>query len=345
MHQPHSKLPVTVHPALIFFMMLWCSISNAQLTPDMFNVKEDDSLYLTRLPSKWSIRSYMVLKHQTLAVGSRNTGNAYGYGPNKTNEIGLGFSFYGLNLDLGFYSFKNHPQNDLENESKAFKFVSSLYAKAHLFETGLYKISGYFGSINEDGGGVFFEKDIPIAFRSDMSVTSLTLNYNYLFNSGKVTFGSMTGLEMQKRSAGGPLSGLYLSILDMHADSLLIPPAYESQFDSLANISDAFMLTAGISAGYAYTFVLPRHFFITLSFTPGISLTRSELKSANDWYIGGTPANLSYKLLTRAAAGYSGTKFYSVISLLNDTYLMNISHQNYFVQQMGKYKMVLGYRL
>lgn len=340
-----NNLANVIKPWLIFSMLFWCGTTHAQLTSNVFDERVDDSLYLNRLPSKWSLRTFMVLKHQAFAVGSRTTSNAYGYSPNKTNEIGLGFSFYGLNLDLGFYSFKHYPQNDRENESKAFKFVSSLYAKAHLFEAGLYKINGYFGAINEAGGGVFFEKDIPIAFRSDISLTSLTMTYNYLFNSGKITFGSMTGLEMQKRSAGGPMSGFYMGILDMHADSLLIPPGYESKFDSLANISDAFMLTAGINAGYAYTFVLPKHFFVTLSFTPGISLTRSELKSGYGWYVGGKPANLSYKLLTRAAAGYSGPKFYTVVSLLNDTYLMNISDQNYFVEKISKYKMVVGYRL
>ncbi len=316
----------------------------AQFSAASINNRETDSTYIDRDPSKWSIRMYSVLKYQQFGVTSGSTNSAFGYSPNKFLEFGMGFSLNGLNLDLAFFDIRNIIQEDTVNTSIAFDFVGSLYAKAHLFEAHLHKSTGLYGWINEDGGGIFASKDIDIPFRPDISITALGINYNYLFNSGRITFGSISGLEIQKKSAGGAIAGVFFSVYDLHADSAVVPEEHEPLFEYHTIVSDAFMVSAGISAGYAYTFVFPKHFYLTLSLAPGVSITRGELKAYGAWYIGGIPVNISYKLISRSAFGYAGKKFYAVISLVNDRNFLNISNDNYYLQDINKSKLVFGYR-
>jgi hypothetical protein len=343
---PHSPNHIikSIQLLLLIFIFKPGSDAMAQFTAADFNITEDDTSYIDRAPSKWSIRLYSVLKFQQFGISSNQTNNAIGYAPNKFYAFGMGFSRNALNLDLAFFEIKKNVAGDTVNKSKAFDFVGSLYAKAHLFEAHLHKSTGLYGWINENGGGILASQDIDIPYRPDISITALGINYNYLFNSGKITFGSISGLEIQKKSAGGPMAGVFFSVYDLHADSAIVPVEYDTLFESHTIITDAFMVTAGISAGYAYTFVLPKHFYLTLSLAPGVSVTRGELKANDEWYIGGVPVNISYKLISRGAFGYAGIKFYALISVVNDRNFLNISNDNYYLQDINKSKLVFGYR-
>lgn len=306
---------------------------------------EYDTTFLDRSPSKWSVRLYSVTKYQQFKLNSRSTDATLRYAPNKFYGTGAGFSFNRLNLDLGFNAFKSNPHDDSENESRAFDFIGSLYSGQHLFEIYLQQSIGMFGWLNTGGDIILPGTDTTIAYREDISAFNFGVDYNLLFNSKKITFGSLIGTEIQKKSAGGAMAGLFFSAYDLHADSSIVPSAYAGIFEDHSEVTDAFVFNIGMSGGYAYTIVFPLHLYLTLSLAPGFSFSRSELKAHDEWYAAGHPVNLSFKLISRGAIGYGGKKVYGVLSLVNDKSFINISNKNYFIQDMGKVKLVFGYRI
>jgi hypothetical protein len=117
-----------------------------------------------------------------------------------------------------------------------------------------------------------------------------------------------------------------------------------SEFDSSALISEANLMTAGLVGGYAYTFVLPKHFFITLSLTPGISFNVGDAKS-QAYYGIGHPVTVSPKLMTRSAIGYAGRKFYVLMSYQSDKNFVNMGNKTQLNYNLSKFKVLGGFRI
>jgi hypothetical protein len=117
-----------------------------------------------------------------------------------------------------------------------------------------------------------------------------------------------------------------------------------SEFDSSALISEANLMTAGLVGGYAYTFALPKHFFITLSLTPGISFNVGDAKSQNYYGIG-HPVTVSPKLMTKSAIGYAGRKFYMLASYQSDQNFVNMGNKTQLNYNLSKFKLLAGFRI
>ncbi|MBX7107067.1 MAG: DUF4421 domain-containing protein [Chitinophagales bacterium] len=304
-----------------------------------------DTAYLNRSPSKWSIRLYTISKYQQFRLYSGSTGASLRYAPNKFLAIGGGASYNRLNLDLAFYSFSNNPQDDNTHESKTFDFIGSLYTGQHMFEIFLQQSTGMFGWLYENGGILPSAADTLIPFRPDINAFNVGADYHFLFNSERMTFASLIGTEVQKRSAGGALLGVNFNSFNLHADSSIVPVGWSAFFEDHGELNQLNIFNLGLSAGYGYTFVFPLHLFLTLSIAPGISFTRSEVYADNAWYVAGDPVKVSFKVISRGGFGYSGNKIYSILSLVNDQSLINLNHKNHFQEDLGKVKLVFGYRL
>ncbi len=334
----------------LFFLLLCFSIQSAMpVFAQLPRFKPTniiyDTSYLNRTPSKWSIRLYTITKYQQFRLYSGSTSATLRYAPNKFLAIGGGASYNRLNLDLAFYSFANTPQNDHTHESKTFDFIGSLYTGQHVFELFLQQSTGMFGWLYKQGGILPSAADTIIPFRPDINTFDVGADYHFLFNSEKITFASLIGTEVQKKSAGGALAGVNFSSFNLHADSSIVPAAWSDIFEDHAEFTHLNVFNLGLSGGYAYTFVLPLHLFITLSIAPGISFTRSEVYANNEWYIAGDPVKVSLKLISRGGFGYSGKKVYGILSLVNDQILINLNNKNHFQEDLGKVKLVFGYRI
>ena len=302
-----------------------------------------DSTYINAYPSKWSVRVYSASKYQQFHLVSQSIHSQLKYTPNKTYVLGVGVTYRRFSLDLGLSAFNSHPYNDKEHETSSGDFIGSLYSRSHLFEMYIQYAKGMFGKDVETG--LLQTPESPYFFRPDLRTFNLGLDYNHLFNSKRITLSSLTGTEIQKKSAGGLMIGTFFSSYALRADSSLVPDTLFSSFEEHIRITDAYIFSAGIDAGFAYTLVLPAHFYITISAAPGISGSFADLKANNTWTTSKDAFHFSYKLLVRSAVGYGGKKFYSVLALVYDKNFINTGHSNYFIYDITKVKLVFGYRI
>jgi hypothetical protein len=177
-------------------------------------------------------------------------------------------------------------------------------------------------------------------FRPDIHTLNLGINYNYNFNHRKFSFNAASiGTQIQKRSAGTPLAGAFFSYFKLEADSAIISSTYAN---ADAMITSANVVSAGISAGCAYVFKLPVHFYVMLSLTPKLALNSGGIKTDIDDQA--IPVRIVPGFLTRNAIGYSGKKFYGLLSVLVDYYTINITSYNRFTYDPVKLKILVGYR-
>src|SRR6185436_1586728 len=134
------------------------------------------------------------------------------------------------------------------------------------------------------------------------------------------------------------LAGVFVNYFYLQADSSIISSEHANE-DAL--ITGAKLLSTGLSAGYAYVFVLPAHFYIMLSLTPKLGLNSGVIKTETDRNV---PVNITPGFLTRNAIGYSGKRIYSLLSVLVDYNAINTGSQNHLSYDPVKVKMIVGYR-
>ncbi len=287
--------------------------------------------YITKEASKWSLRVYSATKYDQFNLVGKSFNAAFK--PDVKLSGGIGASYKNLTLDLAANLFSS----DRAHKSKNVALLSSMYSHAHLVELTIQVYRHYTAQVYNAQHEQLFS-----LFRRDIHTFNFGLNYNYNFNRTRFSFDAcFIGTQIQKRSAGAPIGGAYFSYIDIASDSSLISPSLFEELSITESISDAKLFTGGISAGYAYTLVLPFHFYIMAAATPKLGLQAAEIKKDNYHTV---PLNFTTGVLMRSAIGYAGKKYYSFFSVLTDYNSIYIEPGNSISYDPVKVKLLFGFR-
>ncbi|MFI5134303.1 MAG: DUF4421 family protein [Chitinophagales bacterium] len=302
-------------------------------------IKTDwDSAYYTKFATHWSARSYVVSKNQSFILTNRVNNDKIIYDPNAKAALGLGVSYDNYALDLGI-AVSNKKEDEIY-PTKSVDILSGLYTGQHVFDFSFQWYAGFFST----APGIAADTAAQ-TFRSDIRTFEVGIEYNYNFNYRRFSFNApFIGTQIQKKSAGAPLAGVFITYYDLRSNTNIIPPDAQNDFNDAAQLSEANLLTSGILGGYAYTFVLPKRFTLTASLTPGISFNIGDVKT-QDYYSFGHPFTVSPKVVAKLAAGYGGKKFYSLLSYFYDGNYVNLGNKNEFNYNMSKLKFLVGLRI
>ena len=290
-----------------------------------------DTAYINSQTSKWSVRAYAISKYNEFTIAEQNV-KALFY-PDVKLGAGLGFAYHNLALDVAF----NISSSDPSHKSGNLSLISAVYFNQNLLDVEFQLYNHYTISERDESNNELISQ-----FRTDITVFNAGLNYNYNFNYHKFSFNApFIGTEIQKHSAGSPLAGVYINYFDLHADSSIFPNIPTSESNPQNTLTDARLFSAGITAGYAFTWVLPRHFYVTLSLTPKIGISAGEVKeiSYEDVHYGIAPG-----ILTRNAVGYAGKKFYGFLSILGDYNILRLGDDDDLYYDPLKVKLLVGFR-
>jgi hypothetical protein len=304
----------------------------------VFNKAVYDTSYIKKFKERLTARLYTVSKSQHFTVKDREANLEASFDPNTTASLGIGVSYGNLALDLGI-NIKS-KKTDPQYETNSFDFLSAISSDQYIFDLNIQLYTGFFSKTTIP----FIDSAVNI-FRGDIRTFNFGVDYLYNFNSKKYSFNAaFLGLQEQRKRAGAPLAGVFISYFDLRSDSSIVPKEVEQTFDPDGQISEANLLTTGLLGGYAYTFVLPHHFYLSLSLIPGISFSAGDVKSELYYHIG-YPLSVSPKVVSKNALGYCGKKIYGVFSLTIDQNFVNMGYQNSFIYNASKLKLVIGYRI
>ncbi|HYV94810.1 MAG TPA: DUF4421 family protein, partial [Chitinophagales bacterium] len=295
-----------------------------------------DTNYIGGYSSKWSVRVFSALKTNTFYLFHSNWNHRISFIPETKVAAGLGLSFRDLAIDLGWDVYKSSVAQD--QHTTGFNFIGSMYSNQNVVDVTFQINNGFTESADIEG------KTVNIA-RNDINVFNFGVNYNYLFNYRRFSFNSsFIGTKIQKRSAGSPMIGGFFSNISITGKDSIIPLEFSSLFDPNQVTSQATVFSGGLTGGYAYTFVFPHHFMITLSLTPGItfSLGESQRDSLNLFQ---NLVVIAPKLVTRDAIGYAGKTIYAALSFGLDLNATILGDKNLLLYTPEKIKFVVGYRI
>ncbi|HEY1869869.1 MAG TPA: DUF4421 family protein, partial [Chitinophagaceae bacterium] len=243
-----------------------------------------------------------------------------------------------LNLSYGF-DFLNNGNND-KGKTK------SIDLQAHFFP---HKWALDFIAIKHKGSYIEqkgYAADTPGAYyyRPDVNQLFFGVSGYRVMNPGRFSYNAaMTQNEWQKKSAGSLLLGGLIYYGQIKGDSSLVPGKVENSFPDAAGIDKINFFSVGLGAGYVYTLVIAKHFYITGSMIGNLDANFSTAENTDDKK-NRTIVNPS--IIYKASAGYNSDSW-DISANWAATHLW--IKGNYFVDDfvlpVGNYRIILSKKI
>lgn len=246
------------------------------------------------------------------------------YRPNGTMSFGIGFNYkwLGLGISVGFPVSSKDKQK--YGNTKRIDFQLGIYSKAIGADAYYQSYKGYYLANPND----FIEwNEDYLPQLPDMQVSTIGANLFYIFNNDKFSYrAAYVGNQIQKKSAGSAVSGIFFVQDEISSDNGFIPNEIVDSAWSEYDVKSFKALTIGVSAGYLHTFVLSKSgFYINLAGIPGIGYRKYRLTN-----ISGKEESeelLALHLHLRAAIGYTRSNLFLV--LMGAFNIRNYAYKSY----------------
>jgi len=303
---------------------------------DFLLYRNHDSTFISNYPTEVAVKLVAVNKYNYFNISDRKNSSRLRYRPVRDLSLGAGVSYKWFALDitfaLGLYN-KSEFENTKTFDFQGTMFTSKQYISATLQYYWAYQVANISGNVpvNPDS-----ER------RNDIRTINFGLQYMYVFNYTRFSLKApFVFNEVQLKSAGSPILGVSFSIFNMGADSSIVPPEAASNFDSTLHLSGLNIISGAINLGYMYTFVVKKHFFLTLGIVPGLNI------NAGDYFVDTREPmalNPHFKINGMGAIGYNGRRWFAGFQFISDTYYARLEKEMIAGIGHGKMSFFVGYR-
>jgi hypothetical protein len=299
--------------------------------------RNHDTTYIKSYADQFALKLVAVNKINYFGIRDKNSPAGLRYRPEYGVNLGIGVAYKWFALDLAF-NIGLRENKDFEN-SEYFDFQGRVFSSRQFFEGSLQY---YYGHILANISGIDEDLDDIAVIRDDIRSISFGLQYLYAFNYDKFSLKAPFVLnEIQLRSAGSPILGASFVYFSMVSDSSIVPQSIMEYFDPRLYLTDFNVISLAVNAGYMYTFVWKKHFFITLGLIPGINFnlgdSKAEQRESFKW-------NVSYKMKTMNALGYNGDRFFTGFQFVGDWNNIRLYDKLHTKFTNGSLKFFIGYR-
>jgi len=241
---------------------------------------QTDSTYIRTLGHRLAVRPYI---SKTLMFMNQEfeSGEEISYMPNDPPKLGLGFSINNTIISFGYgYGF-NFLADKKYGKTSALDFQFHHYGRKFVYDLYFQRFKGFYDSDS---------KDEDVRLFPDMQIQQYGAYGHYVFNHKRYSYvAAFNQDEKQLKSTGSFLLGGGIYKTRISSDSSFV---YNGK-----NSFDNFQF--GISVGYAYTWVLGRHWELSASATTGINFGSEKLSNF------GKKLEVYPTVFPRVSAGYS----------------------------------------
>jgi hypothetical protein len=232
-----------------------------------------DSLYYKTYPKHITGRFYFSQKYTSVLFRNRDRDYSLLYRPNTTLNMGVGATYKWATINLAYgFGFLN-PDKE-KGETKYLDMQFHRYGRKISIDLLGQFYNGFY--LTPRGYAALPDKYYK---RPDIRVRLVGASAQYIFNYKHFSYrAAFLQNEWQQKSAGSFLLGFESSLGTIKGDSTLIPRVVdESLADSGLKLLS--FIELGPNAGYAYTLVYKKNFFLTVAGT--ISLCREATIPGN----------------------------------------------------------------
>lgn len=239
---------------------------------------QKDTLYIQSFKHELAIKPYVYKNFTTLTYETDK--DEISYMPNTPVGIGIGVTYkkYSLSGGYGFGFMRDKKRG----KTKSLDFQYHYYGSKFVFDFYFLNYKGFYREDDKQDEFYHIYPDIKLA---QYGVFGL-----YVFNGKKFSYqAAFNQSEKQLKSAGSFQLGGGLYYNHLATDSSLV----------LANNKlDNYQIS--LSGGYAYTWVIKKNYFVSLSVAVGINFGAKSIKDF------GKKIEVSPSVFPRTSMGYNG---------------------------------------
>lgn len=259
-----------------------------------------DSSYVGFFKQKISIRPYLIEQFTALSHESDKEGETM-YKPNSPYGIGLGVTYKKISLS-GSYGF-DFMRDKKKGKTKSLDLQYHHYGRKVVFDIFFQNYKGLF--TNKD------EKDGIYTQYPDVQLIQYGVFAQYIFNGDRFSYrAAFDQDEIQLKSTGSFLLGGGIYYNKAKSDSSLVF-VDERQLNNFQ---------FGVSAGYAYTWVINKRVFISGSLAIGVNIGAESIDR-----FGRERLEVYPTIFPRISAGYNHDNWSLGLYILNNRVYVSYS--------------------
>lgn len=283
------------------------SIFFLTITTHLFG--QADTSYIVTYPKKITTRVYLSQKYTSLTLYNSSSNVRLRYRPNTTLNLGIGatYKFATINLAYGF-GFLN-PDTD-HGKTRYIDLQYHNYGRRVVFDVLAQFYKGFYLAPKGEG-----RPDGQYYIRPDIFVYQLGLNVQYVLNHRGLSHrAGILQDEWQKKSAGSFLVGAETYFAQVSGDSTVIPYKINEQL-AAQDVKRLNFFQLGPNAGYIYTLVIKKHYFISGSLSLSVDYTSN---TSFDQRGAQHQKGFSPNTFVRISTGYNSDVWAVSVVYLND---------------------------
>jgi len=287
-----------------------------------------DTNYIQTYPEHITARLYMSRKFTDISFIEQEEGLTIDYKPNTTLNLGIGATIKGFTLNLA-YGFRFLNEDQSKGKTRYLDLQSHMYGRKHVID---FFGQFYTGMYLENTSFLIPNYEEPYYLRPDIGIVLIGLSYFRVFNDQKFSYSaSLVQNEWQKKSAGSFLLGAKALVIGAISDTSMIPSFLgDTAFKSFENVDRLSTIQIGPGVGYAHTFVMWHHYFITLSLDMNLMLSSIRYRQQDIGTTEDLQMNATFDV--RIAMGYNSNNSYFGLSFVEDENQIKTADRKVFAQ-------------
>ncbi len=293
--------------SFVAFVLLLISLS-CQYTSLLAQQTDKDSNIID-YKQQLTLRLYSVTERISLDLNPLAEGPNLKFNPHTEPGIGIAafYKWFGFGLALRMPT----PQVDADKYGNSNEIDLRLNAYGSWIN-GELAFASYKGFYLSNSSEILenFGRDDPYLQRADLNINTVSAIIYFVPNYKRHSFrAAYIQNESQKKSSGSLVVAPAFQLFSLNADSSLMPHAYEQNFAVFEQdrVARGRFASAGVFAGYSYTFILFKKAYLNLGFLPGAFIQYYNYQSDQSHF---TRNNAYLLWTTRFAAGYNGNKWF-----------------------------------
>lgn len=274
---------------------------------------KQDTNYIASYTSELDLttRFYNSVKFSRYVLRDSRYKDQLRYASNENLIIGVGVSYKKATFNLGLnFPFVNSWDEKDKGKTKYLDAQIHYYLDKFVFDAWLSTYKGYYLT-NPHETTIQDLADNSFPIRPEIRNTNFSFNLVRILNSEKFSFRAAYAQdEWQKKSAGSFLVGVEYNMMFSRGDSSFIPSnTKEADFYDGYRLKKSAIVNLGISGGYGHTFVVAKHFYLSMVGTVAVGGSFTALQSEDETQedVDGLTFNINFS--TKLGFGYNSETF------------------------------------
>lgn len=305
-----------------------------------------DTTFVRDYSQRPTVRIYASNKFNSLLLRALPGYEDLRYRPNGRLNLGIGVSYRRLTLNIGLPAPFVNNDNDARGRTRFIDAQANLYTVRQASNLFLQSYRGYHIT-SHDQAQLDWEQPTLYPYRADLRQFNIGLSSLRIHDHERFSYRAAFNQDAwQLRSAGSWLYGGYATCYVLKADSSIIPERIGKRFNASSAIRQGIIADIGPMAGYAFTHVYKRHWFITVSGAGGAGLCLQRLRvptSEGEQRI--TDIGPGWHVQFRAAAGYNSARYYAGVLFNQELVGCFLRVQDRFAWDVGNFRVILAQRI